>query len=153
MKNLSRKQFNRLTSVQKVGMALEAFNGRIERLLNTYELFRQKAESEEEARACSEILSVRLEDEFNMINELLSKIQESAMYHLCQHYGATDSNFRAEIDRKYPSDELAYWTGKKLNKLKYTDINEALDMIVDAFDDIKNNPLQKFVLNRNEVNQ
>jgi len=153
MKNLSRKQFNRLTYVQKVEMALAAFNVRIQKLLDTYEFYRKEAESEEKARVCSEILSERLKEEFKRIHELLSELQEVAMYHLCQHYGATEPDFRAKIDRKFPSDEPDYWTGKKLNPFKLNDIREALDMIAEAFEEMEDNPLHVLIQKKDEVNQ
>ena len=50
MKDLTEKQFCRLTQVQKIEIVIEAFNRRSQDNLDAYEAHRQEEESDEEAR-------------------------------------------------------------------------------------------------------
>ena len=69
------------------------------------------------------------------------------MYSLCQHYGATDPNFKLEIDQRYPADG-SYWTGKKLNNFKLKDSYAALDLVEEARVRLGDSPLRALILDK-----
>lgn len=120
---------------------MEAFNRRSQNSLDAYETYRQEEESDEESRINSEILSKVLAGLFEETMEILSQLEEANMYELCQHYGATDPNFKLEIDQRYPADD-SYWTRKKLNNFKLNDLSTANDLVREARVRLAESPLR-----------
>ena len=146
MKELSRKQFNRLTSVQKVKRFHKAFNERNQNILDNYNYYRQKEESDEDGKENFKILSDSFSWHFKETLELLSELEEEYMYVMCQHYGAIDPDFKKEIDELCPSEDESYWTGKTLSKTKLNDVCNTIDLIKNMKQEIENSPLNALIM-------
>ena len=147
MKELSRKQFNRLTSFQKVKRFHRAFNERNQNILDNYNYYRQKEESDEDGIENFKILSDSFSCHFKEALELLSELEEEYMYVMCQHYGAIDPDFKKEIDELCPSGDESYWTGKKLSRKKINDISNTIELLKNMKQEIVDSPLNALILN------